>query len=155
MFALWRKLWLNRAETDVNRSVANGLWGERTAVWMLRHKGYRLLARNCRPYRRDKRLEIDVVAYDQAARTLVFVEVKQHAKRQDGYARLRSITPHKCRLLRRACQAWLRSNRWQGAYRFDVIEIYGVPRSRQLPVIDHIERVRLFAQESIFVDWSK
>ncbi|HBO99458.1 MAG TPA: hypothetical protein DD637_06455 [Verrucomicrobia bacterium] len=146
MFALWRKI--------ANVGVRHGVWGERAAACALRHKGYAILARNIRPVERDKRLEIDIVAYEPRCRTVVFVEVKQHARPKEGQSRLRSVDARKCRLLRRACRAWLRLNRWQGAYRFDVMEVYGRPDSGVPPRIDHIERVRLFASRETFVDWA-
>ena len=68
-------------------------------------------------------------------------------------ARLRSITRRKCQNLRRACNAWRRINKWAGACRFDVIEIYGVPEGGK-PVIDHIPNVRLFAKPERFVNWN-
>ena len=137
-----------------NTSVAHGVWGERVAAWCLRQKGYKILERNVRPYWRDKRLELDIVAFEPCNRTVVFVEVKQHKRRTEFQSRLRSIDKRKCRLLYRACRAWLRRKRWRGAYRFDVIEVYGDPDINQTPEIDHIERVRLFTPASTFVDWA-
>ena len=44
-------------------------------------------------------------------------------------------------------------NKWQGGFRFDVIEIYGTPEGGR-PVVDHIEKVNLFAKQGRFVKWS-
>ena len=84
---------------------------------------------------------------------MVFVEVKQHAKPSPYSRRLRSVDKRKRENLRRACNAWRRVNRWHGAFRFDVIEIYGVPEGGS-PVIDHIEKVDLFAKRDRFVKWN-
>ena len=137
-----------------NESAAHGAWGEQIAARWLRQKGLTVLERNVRPYVRDQRLEIDIVSYEPSTKTVVFVEVKQHKAYSTYQSRLRSIDERKCRLLRRACNAWLRRRHWHGAYRFDVIEVYGSPEAHDLPRVDHIERVRLFTPRGFFVDWS-
>lgn len=137
-----------------NPSVARGMWGEDIAAEWLRTRGYAIVERNVRPSRRDARLEIDIVAYERAHDTIVFVEVKQHARRTEYDRLLRSVNARKRNLMRRACRAWLRTNKWGGAYRFDVIEVYGEPDSRRRVEIDHVERVRLFSQPSGFVNWN-
>lgn len=139
----------------INKGVIHGLWGEQIAVRWLQQKGFSILERNVRPYIRDKRLEIDIVSYEPTTKTVVFVEVKQHKAYSPYQSRLRTVDARKRRLLRRACNAWLRRRRWRGAYRFDVIEVYGSPESRELPKVDHIERVRLFTPKATFVDWSR
>ena len=141
-----------RRKTD-NVSVAHGVWGEEVAVEFLRVHGYEILDRNVRPLSRDRRLELDIVAYDRLYDTIVFVEVKQHRARSPYARRLRSIDRHKRDLLRRACRAWVLKNHWQGGYRFDVIEVYGEPRSRTKTEIDHIPNVKLFVNAERFVDW--
>ncbi len=52
------------------KAVRFGRWGEELAVWTLRLKGYRILARNLR----TRVGEIDIVALK--GRTLCFIEVK-------------------------------------------------------------------------------
>lgn len=136
-----------------NIGVRNGAWGETLAANFLAAAGYEVLERNARPCAHDRRLEIDIVAFDQTSSTLVFVEVKQHARRSERQCGLRSITRRKKTLLRRACWAWLRARDWRKSYRFDVIEIYGSPESGQKAQIDHFERVRLFVAGERFVDW--
>ena len=140
-------------EPKLNIGVEHGTWGERVAVDWLRRRGYEIIDRNSRPVARDARLEIDIVAYDPQREALVFVEVKQHATRSIFQRRLRSVDRRKRLNLRRACNAWRRINKWAGACRFDVIEIYGVPEGGK-PVIDHIPNVRLFAKPERFVNWS-
>jgi len=135
-----------------NVGVIRGRWGEDVAAEWLRRGGCGIIERNVRPYARDRRLEIDIVAYDAQEDTIVFVEVKQHARRSEFQTRMRSVDRRKLQLLRRACNAWLRRNRWQGGYRFDVVEVYGEPGGAR-PEIDHVKRVRLFADPERFVDW--
>ena len=143
-------MWPRRAD---NIGVLRGLWGEAVATDSLRRHGYEIVDRNSRPVERDERLEIDIVAWDRKKDAMVFVEVKQHAKPSPYARRLRSVNRRKRMNLRRACNAWRRTNKWHGAFRFDVIEIYGVPEGGE-PVIDHISDVELFAKPGRFVKWS-
>ena len=135
-----------------NVGVEHGRWGEDVAAAALRRKGYVIVERNVRPCARDRRLEIDIVAYDREADAMVFVEVKQHCERSPLQRRLRSIDKKKLRNLRRVFNAWRRVNRWNGAYRFDVVEVYGEPGSVR-PEVDHVERVRIFGTAERFVRW--
>ena len=136
-----------------NIGVLRGLWGEAVATEYLRRHGYEIVDRNSRPVERDERLEIDIVAWDRRKDAMVFVEVKQHATLSPYERRLRSVDKRKRMNLRRSCNAWRRTNKWHGAFRFDVIEIYGVPGGGE-PVIDHIPDVELFAKPGRFVNWS-
>ena len=136
-----------------NVGVSHGRWGEDVAASFLRHGGFEILERNTHPVRRDERLEIDIVAWDRRKDTMVFVEVKQHAKVSPHARRLQSVNKRKKLNLRRACNAWRRVNRWAGAVRFDVIEVYGVPGGGR-PVVDHIPNVELFAKRGRFVNWN-
>ena len=136
-----------------NVGVLHGLWGETVAVDYLRRHGYEIVDRNSRPVEKDERLEIDIVAWDRRKDEMVFVEVKQHAQPSPYARRLQSVNRRKRMNLRRACNAWRRTNRWRGAFRFDVIEIYGVPGGGR-PVIDQISNVKLFAKRGRFVRWS-
>ena len=137
----------------VNLGVRHGAWGEAVAVRHLRRAGFVIVDRNARPVERDGRLEIDIVAWDRKADVMAFVEVKQHAEISPYARRLQSVDRRKKLNLRRACRAWRRINRWDGAYRFDVIEIYGTPEGGE-PVIDHIRDVELFAKRGRFVNWN-
>ena len=136
-----------------NLGVARGAWGERVAAEHLRRNGFEIVERNVRPVGRDERLEIDIVAWDRKRDEMVFVEVKQHADLAPYARRLRSVNRRKRQNLLRACNAWRRINRWHGAFRFDVVEVYGVPEGGS-PVIDHISDVRLFAKSDRFVNWN-
>ena len=136
-----------------NIGVLHGAWGEAVATDYLRRHGYEIVDRNSRPVEKDERLEIDIVAWDRRKDAMVFVEVKQHASLSPYARRLRSVDKRKRMNLRRACTAWRRTNRWRGAFRFDVIEIYGVPGGGK-PVIDHISDVELFAKPGRFVNWN-
>jgi len=136
-----------------NLGVVHGRWGEDVACAYLQQAGYDIVARNVRPCTWDRRLEIDIVARCRANNVVVFVEVKQSARPSPYARRLRRVDRRKRELLAVACRSWLRSQRWGGGYRFDVIEVYGVPGNR--PVVDHIERVRLFAVGERFVNWAE
>ena len=135
-----------------NVGVRNGAWGEDIAAEHLRRDGYQIVDRNSCPVARDRRLEIDLVAWDPKADAMVFVEVKQHATMSPYKQRLSRVNRRKKANLRRACNAWRRVNKWRGDFRFDVIEIYGTPEGGR-PVVDHIERINLFADPKRFVKW--
>lgn len=135
-----------------NIGVDHGTWGEDVAVDFLRRAGFLIIERNIHPVEGDRRLEIDIIACERKTDTMVFVEVKQHADFSPYARRLRSIDRKKLENLRRACNAWRRSNKWRGAFRFDVIEIYGTPENGT-PIIDHIDHIKLFAQNERFVKW--
>lgn len=141
-----------RKEPPANLGVVRGEWGERVAAEYLRRRGFVIVDRNTCPVDADRRLEIDLVAWERRTDTMVFVEVKQHANMSPYARRLRSVDRRKRDNLRRACNAWRRANRWRGCCRFDVIEIYGVPEGGA-PVVDHVENVRLFAKPERFVKW--
>ena len=143
----------NESTCFSNIGVSHGIWGEMQAADFLRRKGYELIDCNSRPVDSDQRLEIDIVAWEPSTETMVFVEVKQHKSISRYARRLRSINRDKKRNLRRACNTWRRINKWFGAYRFDVIEIYGVPEGGR-PFIDHITDVELFAKHGRFVKWN-
>ena len=144
---------MRRLRSESNLGVLHGAWGEDVAAEYLRRGGFEIIERNTQPVRDDQRLEIDIVAWERKTDTIVFVEVKQHATLSPYARRLRSVDRRKRENLRRACNAWRRTNRRHGAYRFDVIEIYGTPDGGR-PVIDHIERVELFARRGRFVKWA-
>ena len=135
-----------------NIGVRHGAWGENVASSYLRKRGFIIVDRNSRPCRRNRTLEIDIVAYEQKSDTLVFVEVKQHKSFSRYQSRLRSIDKQKLSNLRRACVNWVKTKDWDGGYRFDVIEIYGAPESGS-PEIDHIENVQLFTSKERRVAW--
>ena len=143
-------MWSRREASNVG--VTRGAWGEDVAADFLRRRGYLIVDSNACPVEKDRRLEIDLVAWDEATDTMVFVEVKQHATLTPYGRRLRSVDRSKRVNLRRACNAWRRVNKWRGSFRFDVIEIYGTPEGGR-PVIDHIEKVNLFAKPNRFVKW--
>lgn len=143
---------MSRLRENGNLSVSHGCWGEEVACGLLRAKGYEIFERNATPCRRDRRLEIDIVAYERESDTLVFVEVKQHGKRTPFGTRLRSIDRRKLANLRTAFNAWRRVNWWDRGFRFDVIEIYGSPETG-LDGIDHVESVRIFNKNGKHVNW--
>ncbi len=144
---------MSQPSAPENISVRHGRWGEDVAIAQLRIEGLVILERNVRPCPNDRRIEIDIIAYDRRRDVLIFVEVKQHKARSPYQRRLCSITQHKKNLLLRGCRAWLRRNQWEGSYRFDVIEVYGSPEAQTETEVDHIPHVRLFAKRERFVNW--
>ncbi len=112
-----------------------GALGERLAVEHLESLGLRVLIRNWR----CRYGELDVIAADDAARTVVFVEVKTRTSDQFGGV-VHAVTPQKVRRLRRLAGLWLASQdrSWAGV-RIDVVGVR-IGRKRS-PEITHLQGV--------------
>lgn len=112
-----------------------GALGEQVAAQHLEGLGLRVLARNWR----CRYGELDLIAVDDAARTVVFVEVK--ARTGDGFGGLaQAVTPVKVRRLRRLAGLWLagQHDSW-AALRIDVVGVrFG---RRRTPEISHLQGV--------------
>ncbi len=148
----WMKKNAEPRNSVANIGVEHGKWGEDMAALKLKSEGFEILARNVRPYSRDRRLEIDIIAYEKETGTLVFVEVKQHSKHWEWEGDTRGVDVKKRQNMCKACRAWLRAHPWDGGYRFDVIEVYGVPEGGK-PEVRHIKRVNIFETKSRFVPY--
>ena len=127
-----------------NASVRRGTWGENVAAAHLRRIGWRIVGRNVRPCKSDRRCELDIVAYVPGERQVVFVEVKTHRRHSPYASRLWAIDRRKRANLLRASASWLMSRKWHGNCRFDVIEVYGEKDGDTPPEIDHMMNVKLF-----------
>ena len=112
-----------------------GALGEQLAVDHLMALGLRVLIRNWR----CRYGELDVIAADDAARTVVFVEVKTRTSDRFGGVE-QAVTPDKLRRLRRLAGLWLagRDGSW-AAVRIDVIGVRIGPR--RAPEITHLQGV--------------
>ena len=103
-----------RDTAERRRALRRGRLGEAVALWMLRCKGYRILAR-------DLRLavgEIDIVA--RRGRLLVAVEVK---RREDQAAAAEAVSERQRRRIARALEAFAARDRRLADldWRFDVV----------------------------------
>jgi putative endonuclease len=115
--------------------VQLGAMGEALAVDHLTRAGMQILHRNWR----CRYGELDVIACDEATRTVVFVEVK--TRTGDGFGGLAyAVTERKVRRLRRLAGLWLAGQdaRW-AAVRIDVIRVR-VGRHRT-PEITHLQGI--------------
>jgi putative endonuclease len=115
--------------------VQLGAMGEALAVDHLTRMGLRILNRNWR----CRYGELDVIASDEATRTVVFVEVK--TRTGDGFGGLaQAVTERKVRRLRRLAGLWLagQDERWAAA-RIDVIGVR-IGRRRN-PEIIHLQGI--------------
>lgn len=120
--------------------AGRGAAGEsRAARWLTDMRGFRIVARNWRNPR-DRREEIDLVAWDGPA--LVFVEVKTRAAGAlvPGY---HAVDRRKKRVLLRAARAYLiRLPERPGTIRLDVVEVDAPGGSDS--AVRHFEHVPLF-----------
>lgn len=98
------------------RAYRLGLSAERLAAWLLRLKGYRILARR---HTRGT-AELDLIA--RRGRTLVFVEVKARGTLDAGMA---AVSPQQRRRILRAAEGFLAASpEHRGCdIRFDVIVV--------------------------------
>ena len=112
-----------------------GAWGEQLAVDYLQTHGLRVLERNWR----CRYGELDIVAVDDTADAVVFVEVKTRTSDRFGGV-AEAVTPAKVRRLRRLAGVWLgqRSGRW-ATVRIDVVTVR-IGR-RRVPEMMHIKGV--------------
>jgi len=85
-------------------AILRGKQAERRAVWLLRLKGYAVLARNFRPVKAHGLGEVDIVA--RRGRMLVFIEVKA---RSDEAAAIFSIRPEQQARIARAAAHFLKT----------------------------------------------
>jgi len=100
-----------------NKSIGN--LGEEIAANYLIARGYLILERNFR----CKGDEVDIIARDPEAKSLVFVEVKTRRGLTYGVPQL-AVTPFKQRQISKAALTWLSQNRLHDTNaRFDVIAI--------------------------------
>lgn len=104
------------ADTERRRRERAGRAAERAATWLLRLKGYRILARRFR----TPVGEIDIVA--RRGHTVVFVEVKARTTETEA---LESVTPRQRQRIGRAAEAFLQKSRAHRDcdIRFDLIAV--------------------------------
>ncbi|WAC89922.1 YraN family protein [Mycobacterium sp. Aquia_213] len=127
----------SEAEKTMTR-IELGAMGEALAAEYLTRMGLRIVDRNWR----CRYGELDVIAADDATRTVVFVEVK--TRTGDGYGGLaHAVTPRKVRRLRRLAGLWLAAQdlRW-AAIRIDVIGVrIGPGYPGRMPEISHLQGI--------------
>lgn len=112
-----------------------GAVGEDLAARHLAGQGLEVVARNWRIARGDLRGELDLVALDHDARTVVVVEVK--TRRGDGFGgALAAVTPRKQARIRRLAVAFLLDARLP--YRQVRLDVVAVRLDHDPPTIDHV-----------------
>lgn len=103
------------------KNLQVGAQGEQIAVTYLQSSNFKIYDRNVR-LGHD---EIDIIAYDQTERTLVFVEVKTRAKYDPDFLPLLNITLRKKRALKRAAWKWMQEKEYDAPWRIDVVLVIG------------------------------
>lgn len=112
-----------------------GALGEQLAVDHLTSLGLRVMARNWR----CRYGELDVIAADDAARIVVFVEVKTRTSDRFGGVE-QAVTPKKLLRLRRLAGLWLAAQ--DGGWSQVRIDVVGVRIGRRrTPEIIHLQGV--------------
>lgn len=120
--------------TTLSRAEIGAL-GEQLAVDHLNSLRMRVLERNWR----CRYGELDVIATDDAAGIVVFVEVKTRTSDQFGGV-AQAVTPDKVRRLRRLAGLWLAAQ--NGSWAAVRIDVIGVRIGRQrTPEITHLQGV--------------
>lgn len=122
--------------TDPSRRGTLGARGESLAAAHLEADGLEVIARNWRLASGAVRGELDLVAVDHRAGTLVFCEVK--TRRSDRYGGpLLAVTPAKQAKVRELAVAFLRdAGVWVPTIRFDVVGVWLVPG--RAPRVEHV-----------------
>jgi len=120
-----------------------GWWGEWIARRALQREGWRILGRRVRP---DGRHEIDLIARD--GEVLVFIEVKMR-RSEDFGPPASAVNPAKRRALSQAALRYLKRLPSRPAYwRFDIVEVIGVPFSPH-PTVRRIENAFPLAERYV------
>jgi putative endonuclease len=120
--------------TTLSRAEIGAL-GEQLAVDHLRSLRLRVLERNWR----CRYGELDVIAADDEARVVVFVEVKTRTSDRFGGV-AQAVTPDKVRRLRRLAGLWLAAQ--NGSWKAVRIDVIGVRIGRRrTPEITHVQGV--------------
>ena len=123
------------AMTETWSRARIGALGEQLAVDHLTSCGLRVLDRNWR----CRYGELDVIAADATARTVVFVEVKTRTSDRFGGV-AEAVTPQKVRRLRRLAGLWLAAQDANWAQvRIDVVGVR--IGQRRTPEISHLQGV--------------
>lgn len=97
------------------------------AVSRLHLRGYHIIGRVL--------VKGTIIAWDSKTDEIVFAKVRRHAK-LSYRTRLRYELKAKRLEFQKVCAAWLRANKWHGAWRIDIIDVYGYGDVR--PLVDHI-----------------
>ena len=100
---------------------------------ILRKDGYEIIDLESRPSKRDKRLSIDIVAYDRIRDTMVMVLVRSHKTRSLRTRMMNCYRYDALRNVRKAGRFWLQSQKWSGKARIDIMDVY------EDGSVDHVE----------------
>lgn len=117
-----------------------GTTGEQVAANFLRNKGYEILDMNFQNDSGRRLGEIDIIAKDNDANEIVFVEVKTRDYQKYGQTLPEeNITYQKIRKLAKIAVVYLRQNRLTDcAYRFDAISVW-LDYTTRMAKIKHIQ----------------
>lgn len=113
--------------SERRRAFRRGHVAETAAAWLLRCKGYRIIARRVR----TPMGEIDLIA--RRGRTTAFVEVKQRPVRDLA---LEAVSPRQARRMVGAAHYWLNAQNTataEGDWRFDIVVVTPYQLPRHLP----------------------
>lgn len=128
----------------MTNTSCTGKTGEGVAATYLRNNGYIILEMNYKNNLGRRLGEIDIIAEDNTANELVFVEVKtrEYHRYKDTLPE-ENITYTKLKKFARIVNVYLYKNNWQDRnYRFDAISIW-LDFSSRMAKIKHIRNIYL------------
>lgn len=130
---------LSKAQRRRN-NFATGARAENQALHFLENRNYSILERNLQ----INKFEIDLIAFDQKRKEVVFVEVKARKNKQFGDPS-QAVNWRKRQKLQLAAKLYLRFHNWQKPYRFDIITVIGGQKASQgeenTPLIAHYQNI--------------
>lgn len=95
-----------------------GYYGEELALGYLEQNGYRIIRQNY--YTRGG--EVDIIAWDDRKKELVFIEVKARTNQSFGYPE-DAIDDYKLNRMFNCAENYINESGYRGSYRFDCLAI--------------------------------
>ena len=125
----------SRAPSELDRRARTGARGEDIAAVHLAEAGLEVVARNWRQTTGEVRGELDIIALDHAAATVVVCEVKTRSTDRFG-GPLVAVTPRKQAQIRALTVAFLRTG--ELPYRTVRFDVVGVRLATEPPQVQHV-----------------
>ena len=112
-----------------------GYYGEKLAVEYIKERGYQLVRQNY--YTRSG--EIDIIAWDNKRKELVFIEVKCRTNYSFGYPE-EAVDDYKLERMFKCAEDYLRETGYRGVYRFDCLAVK-LDKANNLDEVKYYENI--------------